>query len=400
MGRKKRVALIGGGLVGLSTAYAISNRWPDVHIDLFEKEERVSAHQSGRNSGVIHSGIYYKPGSLKAKLCRAGREKLIEFCTAEDVRFETCGKIIVAVTPQEVPRLEAIYERGRENNVRCTLISSEEIAEFEPFATGLKAIHVPDAGIVDFPGVAKRLEAILRSRGHTIRLGAPVDSLQQTDGGAALTSQGQMHSFDLIVSCGGLQADRLAQMAGAKTDFQIVPFRGVYYEMTPDARRLCRNLIYPVPDPAYPFLGVHFTRMTDGRIEVGPNAILATGREGYSLKNWNLTDISEAVRFAGFRHLARNHWKKGVDELHRTLSKNAYLKALKTLVPTIKAEDMIPCRSGIRAQALRPDGSMVDDFVILEQPNMVHMCNAPSPAATACLSIGEFISDRLSERLV
>ncbi len=400
MGRQQRVALIGGGLVGLSTAYAISNRWPDVQIDLFEKEERVSAHQSGRNSGVIHSGIYYKPGSLKAKLCHAGREKLIEFCTAEDVRFETCGKIIVAVTPAEVPRLDAIYERGRENNVRCTLISSEEIAEFEPFATGLKAIHVPDAGIVDFPGVAKRLEAILRSRGHTIRLGAPVDSLQQTDGGAALTSQGQMHSFDLIVSCGGLQADRLAQMAGAKTDFQIVPFRGVYYELTPDARRLCRNLIYPVPDPAYPFLGVHFTRMTDGRIEVGPNAILATGREGYSLKNWNLTDISEAVRFAGFRHLARNHWKKGVDELHRTLSKNAYLKALKTLVPTIKAEDMIPCRSGIRAQALRPDGSMVDDFVILEQPNMVHVCNAPSPAATACLSIGEFISDRLSGRLV
>ncbi|MDA1029660.1 MAG: L-2-hydroxyglutarate oxidase [Bacteroidetes bacterium] len=400
MDSRQRVAVVGGGLVGLSTAYAVSNRWPDVGIDLFEKEDRVSAHQSGRNSGVIHSGIYYKPGSLKASLCHSGREKLITFCENEKVRYETCGKIIVAVTPEEVLRLDAIYERGRENNVRCTLISSEEIPQFEPFAKGLKAIHVPDAGIVDFPGVARRLEAILRSKGHHIRLGAPVETLLQEGNKAVVTSRGQHYPFDLVITCGGLHADRLARMAGAKPNFQIVPFRGVYYELTPSARKLCQNLIYPVPDPAYPFLGVHFTRMTDGRIEVGPNAILATGREGYALTHWNLTDLSEAMRFKGFRHLARNHWRKGVDELHRTLSKNAYLKALKTLVPTIKAEDLLPCRSGIRAQALNADGTMVDDFVLLDQPNMVHVCNAPSPAATACLAIGEFIVDRLAERLV
>jgi (S)-2-hydroxyglutarate dehydrogenase len=399
MGTTKRVALIGGGLVGLSTAYALATQWPDLEIELFEKEDRVSAHQSGRNSGVIHSGIYYQPGSLKAKLCHSGREKLIDFCTSEDVRFETCGKIIVATTPEEVPSLEAIFEHGKENGVRCSLISADEIAQFEPHAVGLRAIHVPDAGIVDFLGVALRLRSILESKGHRIRLGSPVSALTHSDGRAVLTSNGHTHSFDLIISCGGLQADRLARMAGANTDFQIVPFRGVYYELTPDARRLCQNLIYPVPDPAYPFLGVHFTRMTDGRIEVGPNAVLATGREGYSLTKWNVADISEAVRFSGFRHLARNHWRKGITELHRTVSKNAYLKALKTLVPSIQAGDLIPCRSGIRAQALRPDGSMVDDFVILNQPNMVHVCNAPSPAATACLAIGEFIADQVAGRL-
>jgi L-2-hydroxyglutarate oxidase len=399
MGNGKRIAIVGGGLVGLSTAYALAHQWPEAHIEVFEKEDRVSAHQSGRNSGVIHSGIYYKPGSLKAKLCHAGRAKLVEFCTAEGVRFETCGKIIVASTPEEVPRLEAIYERGRENGVRCSLISSEEIQSFEPHATGLKAIHVPDAGIVDFPAVASRLKDILEQKGHLVHLNSPVEALRQHDSEAELVSKGQAFRFDQVISCAGLHSDRLARLSGATTDFQIVPFRGVYFELTPEARSLCTNLIYPVPDPAYPFLGVHFTRMTDGRIEVGPNAILATGRESYSLKQWNLADLSEALRFSGFRHLARHHWKQGVTELHRTLSRSAYVKALQTLVPEVRAKDLIPCRSGIRAQALRRDGSMVDDFVIIEQPNMIHVCNAPSPAATACLAIGEYIAERASGRL-
>jgi (S)-2-hydroxyglutarate dehydrogenase len=399
MRQEKRVALIGGGLVGLSTAYAISNRWPEVKIDLFEKEDRVSAHQSGRNSGVIHSGIYYKPGSLKAKLCHEGRSKLVDFCSREGVLFDTCGKLIVATTPDEIPRLQHIFDRGKENGVRCTLISAEEIAEFEPHATGLKAIHVPDAGIVDYPGVARRLQAILEEKGHSVFLNSPVDSLSESPDGSFLTSLGRSHSYDLIISCGGLQSDRLAKLSGATADFQIVPFRGVYYELTAEARHLCSNLIYPVPDPAYPFLGVHFTRMTDGRIEVGPNAVLASAREGYSLKTWNAHDLMEAVRFEGFRHLARNHWRKGITELHRTLSKNAYLRALKTLVPSIRAKDLLPCRSGIRAQALRSDGTMVDDFVIVEQSHIVHVCNAPSPAATACLAIGDSIADRVESRL-
>jgi len=399
MSQSKRVALIGGGLVGLSTAYAISNRWPTVQIELFEKESHVSAHQSGRNSGVIHSGIYYTPGSLKATLCRTGRAKLVEFCKTEGITYDTCGKLIVASTKEELPRLQHIYDRGQQNEVRCDLISSSEIAGFEPHVVGLKAIHVPDAGIVDFVGVANRLKSILEAKGHAIHLNSPVDSLADLPSGSTLTTCGETHSFDLIISCGGLHADRLARMSGAKTDFQIVPFRGVYYQLTPSAQEYCRNLIYPVPDPAYPFLGVHFTRMVDGRIEVGPNAVLASAREGYSFKSWNWNDLSEAVRFKGFRRLAANHWRQGVTELHRTLSRNAYVKALQTLVPEIRAKDLEPCRSGIRAQALREDGSMVDDFVVLEQPHIVHVCNAPSPAATACLAIGESITERISGRM-
>ncbi len=395
----KRVAVVGGGLVGLSTALHLSRKWPALSIDIFEKEDHVSAHQSGRNSGVIHSGIYYKPGSLKAKLCHSGREKLVSFCQEESIAYETCGKLIIAVTPDEVPRLQHIYQRGTENGVRCSLLSAEEIARYEPHAKGLKAILVPDAGIVDFPGVAKRMQEQLEAAGHTIWLSSPVEGLAQVGGKALVTVNGDEKSFDLVIVCAGLHADRMVRMSGARPDFQIVPFRGVYYELTPEARYVCKNLIYPVPNPAYPFLGVHFTRMTDGRIEVGPNAILATAREGYSLSTWNLKDLAEAAGYSGFRQLAKNHWRKGVTELHRTLSKKAYLKALQTLVPEIIADQLIPCRSGIRAQALRPDGSMVDDFVFVESPHIVHVCHAPSPAATACLSIGEYIADRVAPQL-
>ena len=385
--------------MGLSTAYAIAKRWPDIRITLFEKENRLAAHQSGRNSGVIHSGIYYTPGSLKAELCREGRKKLVDFCHEQGIRYDTCGKIIVAVTQDEIPSLERIFERGQENGVRCTLMSSKELQSIEPHAVGLKAIHVPDAGIVDFTGVAKRLGAILEEKHHLVKLDAEVTGLIQRADGATVQHPMGKDTFDLVLNCGGQQSDRIARMAGVDPGMQIVPFRGVYYELRPDARRLCNHLIYPVPDPAYPFLGVHFTRMIDGRIEVGPNAVLATGREGYSLRSINIRDLLEAVRFSGFRHMARAHWRKGMTEVMRTVSKHAYLKAIKVLVPEVTAGDLMPCRSGIRAQALRPDGSLVDDFVIIDQPGMIHVCNAPSPAATACLSIGEHIASRVGDRL-
>lgn len=395
----KRVALIGGGLVGLASAYAISKRWPDARIEVLEKEDRVAAHQSGRNSGVIHSGIYYTPGSMKAVMCREGRSQLVSFCRDHHVSFETCGKVIVAASEEEIPRLDAIFRRGQENGIRCTTLSPDELSEIEPYARGVKAIHVPDAGIADFSAVARCLKEILLETGHQVTTGAPVTALKQLEDRVLVTTDGSSRSYDLLINCAGLHSDRVAKMAGADPGLQIVPFRGVYFELKEQARKLCRNLIYPVPDPAYPFLGVHFTRTIDGRIEVGPNAVLATGREGYSLSQFSARDLLEAVRFRGFRKMALNHWRKGVVEVRRTVSKRAYVRALQTMVPAIKVDDLIPCRSGIRAQALRGDGSMVDDFVFIEQPNILHVCNAPSPAATACLAIGEAIANRVAGRM-
>ena len=399
MSGEKRVALIGGGLVGLASAYAISKRWPDARIEVLEKEDRVAVHQSGRNSGVIHSGIYYTPGSMKAVLCREGRSQLVRFCRDHHVSFETCGKVIVAVGQGEVSRLDAIFRRGQENGIRCIMLSPGELSEIEPYARGVKAIHVPDAGIVDFSAVANRLKEILLEMGHQVTTGAPVTALKQLEDRVLVTTDGSSRRYDLMINCAGLHSDRIARMAGADPGMQIVPFRGVYYELREEAQKFCQNLIYPVPDPAYPFLGVHFTRTIDGRIEVGPNAILATGREGYSLSQVSARDLIEAVRFRGFRQMARAHWRKGVVEIRRTLSKRAYVRALRTMVPEISVDDLIGCRSGIRAQAIREDGSMVDDFVFVEQPNMLHVCNAPSPAATACLAIGEAVADRVADRM-
>ena len=395
-----RVTVIGGGLVGLSTAWALAQRVSGIRITVLEKESDVAAHQSGRNSGVIHSGIYYTPGSLKATLCREGRQRLTAFCDDHDVDYDTCGKVIVAVRDEEIPRMETILQRGGENGIRCEGVDSKGIVELEPEVRGVAGIHVPDAGIVDYPGVAKALRTLLETAGHAVIMGFEVASLKRSDGKVmVMASSGTRHETDFLVNCGGLQSDRIARMAGAEPGMMIVPFRGVYYELRPEARRLCRNLIYPIPDPAYPFLGVHFTRMIDGRVEVGPNAVLATAREGYDLKTWNFKDLREAAGFSGFRKLAAAHWRMGVNEMQRTLSKRAYLKAVQGLVPSTQLDDLLPCRSGIRAQALRSDGSMVDDFVMVEQEDALHVCNAPSPAATACLAIGDRIVDRVSERL-
>jgi L-2-hydroxyglutarate oxidase len=369
-------------------------------ISVLEKEGGVARHQSGRNSGVIHSGIYYTPGSLKAELCREGREQLTAFCDEHAVAYDTCGKVIVAVTAEEVPRLEQIFGRGKQNGVRCDMVDAVGIREWEPEARGVAGIHVPDVGIADYPGVANALRRLLESKGHRLVTGFEVASFERSKDGLTLRSSGkQTVQADFAINCAGLHSDRIARMAGKEPEMMIVPFRGVYYELRPEARRFCRNLIYPVPNPAYPFLGVHFTRMIDGRIEVGPNAVLTTAREGYDLRTWNWQDLSEAAGYPGFRRLAAQHWKMGLDEMHRTLSKRAYVKAVQGLVPDVRADDLLPCRSGIRAQALRSDGSMVDDFVMIDQEDALHVCNAPSPAATACLAIGGRIVDRVSERL-
>lgn len=395
------IVIVGGGLVGLSTALALAERRPSARITVLEKEHSVGAHQSGRNSGVIHSGIYYTPGSLKARLCRDGRQLLTEFCDRHGVRYETCGKVIVAVSDDERERLHAISARGHENGVRNELIGTDRLHELEPHASGVEAIHVPDAGIVDYPGVCDALVAELTARSHQVVTGQRVLSLERvgdTNRVVTATEDGDQVTWEcgLVITCGGLQSDRLARMSGLEPDMQVVPFRGIYYELRPEARGLCRNLIYPVPDPRYPFLGVHFTRMTDGRVEMGPNAILATAREGYDLGTWSGADLMEAIRYPGFRALAWQHWPKGVAELGRTLSRRRYLKAVRKLVPATRLEDLVPCRSGIRAQALDKDGRMVDDFVILESEGVVHVCNAPSPAATACLAIGREIANRVS----
>ncbi len=394
----ERIAVVGGGLVGLATARALILRYPHLQLTILEKEDTVAAHQSGRNSGVIHSGIYYTPGSLKATLCREGRASLVSFCEEQNVAYDTCGKVIVATSEDEVERLHGIYSRGQENEIRCEIVDPSGLRELEPAAQGVAAIHVPDAGIVDYPGVAQKLGELITEAGGRIEKGFDVQGFERTSQGVQVCSSNNVVAADLVINCAGLYSDRIARMAGADPGMMIVPFRGVYYELRPAARALCRNLIYPVPDPAYPFLGVHFTRMIDGSVEVGPNAVLAMAREGYSLSTWNAGDLIEAVRYKGFRHLAANHWRKGLLEMHRTVSRSAYLKALTTLVPSVSVDDLVPCRSGIRAQAVRPDGSMVDDFVIADQDDMVHVCNAPSPAATACLAIGEHIMDHAAQR--
>ncbi len=402
------VIVIGGGLVGLATARALMSVSGIGRITVLEKESLVGTHQSGRNSGVLHSGIYYTPGSLKAELCREGRAEMAAFATAHGIAHESCGKVIVATTLAECDRLHGIAARGRENGVRAELIGPRGLRDLEPEAAGLEAIHVPDAGIIDYPAVCRALAGVIMGAGHQVVTGARVTHIDRegsdTVVAAEVSAGGRAREITtfrapLLVSCAGLHADRLARLAGLDPGMQIVPFRGIYYELTAEARSRCRNLIYPVPDPAYPFLGVHFTRMTDGRVEVGPNAVLATAREGYDLGTWSASDIAEAIRWPGFRALSRRHWRKGAYEIGLTLSKRRYVQAVRKLVPDIGTQDLVPSRSGIRAQALDAAGNMVDDFVLLETDGQVHVCNAPSPAATASLAIGRHIAKHVKARM-
>lgn len=390
------VAIIGGGIIGLATAWQLTRRYPDYRVTILEKEPGLAAHQTGHNSGVIHSGIYYKPGSLKATNCRMGRLALQEFCAAEGIPFELCGKVVVAIDEKDVPSLERIHERGLANGVKCELISKERLAEIEPFASGVRALHVPEAGIVDYTQVCRRLAEHIAAAGGRIVNNARVEKIDQYPDRLVVHSTAGETPADYLVNCAGLHSDRMTALSGQKPQAKIVPFRGEYYELVPSAERLCRNLIYPTPDPQFPFLGVHFTRMIGGGVECGPNAVLAFAREGYRLRDVDLKDLFETLSYSGFRRLARKHWRMGVGEMWRSFSKRAFVRELQRLVPAVQEADLIPAPAGIRAQALLPDGALVDDFLIQDSGRVLNVCNAPSPGATASLQIGATIVDRFA----
>ncbi len=392
------VAIVGGGIVGLATAWQLTRRHPEKTVLILEKEADVAHHQTGHNSGVLHSGIYYKPGSLKAVNCREGKLAMQAFCEEQGLPYDICGKVIVAVDDSELPALQKIYERGQDNGVKCEMIDVPRLRELEPHAAGIKAIHVPEAGIVDYKQVCERLAEIIRQAGGEIHHNCKVRGISRLNDLVILETPRGDFEADYLINCAGLQSDRMAKLSGQTVAAKIVPFRGEYYELLPEAEHLCRNLIYPVPDPKFPFLGVHFTRMVHGGVECGPNAVLAFAREGYKKTDVNLKDLFESLTYPGFLRMAMKHWKMGLSEQWRSFSKGAFVKALKRLMPEIQKEHLRPAASGVRAQALNREGSLVDDFLIVESDRVLNVCNAPSPAATASLNIGRLIVEKLATR--
>lgn len=393
------IAIVGGGIVGLATAWQIGNRFPQLRVAVLEKEAEVGSHQTGHNSGVLHSGIYYKPGSLRAQNCRTGKAAMEAFCQEHGVAYDICGKVIVAVNEQELPRLDIIFERGQQNGVRCEMISRERLCELEPHTAGIKAIHVPEAGIVNYAAVTRKLAEILEQRGGQVLRQWRVMKMREEQGGVAIISTAGEIKAKHVVTTGGLHSDQLAKMSGHPTPNRIVPFRGEYYDLKPEAEHFCRNLIYPVPDPSFPFLGVHFTRMIQGGIECGPNAVLAFAREGYRKLDLNMGDLLGTLTYGGFLRLAAKYWRTGAGEMWRSWSKAAFVRALQHLIPDIRSEHLIPARTGVRAQAIAPDGLMIDDFLIESSGRFVNVLNAPSPAATSALNVGKLILEKLAERL-
>lgn len=392
------VVIIGGGIIGLATAWNFTQRFPQHKVVILEKEDGPAKHQTGRNSGVLHSGIYYKPGSLKAENCRAGKQAMEIFCRTEGVPYEICGKVIVATEYKELERLDEIYLRGQKNGVVCEKIGPERLKELEPHAAGLAAIHVPETGIVDYIGVCEKLLQRIRERSGEFVTEARVICMTPAEKETVvLTTQGE-YKAAYVVNCGGLHSDRLTRLSGQKTDVRIVPFRGEFYKLTAEAEKFCNTLIYPVPDPRLPFLGAHFTKLIGGRVECGPNAVLAFAREGYTLGTISIGDLIDTFTYKGFLKLALKYWQVGVMEMWRSLSKSAFVSALQKLVPEIRAEHLETAPSGVRAQAVSPQGNLVDDFLIEETDRVINVCNAPSPAATAALNIGREIVDRLAKR--
>ncbi|MFC4637095.1 L-2-hydroxyglutarate oxidase [Deinococcus hohokamensis] len=388
-------AVVGGGIVGLATAHALAERHPGASIVLLEKEDGPARHQTGRNSGVIHSGIYYAPGSLKAKMCAAGVQSMMAFCDEHGLPYEQCGKVIVATAPEELPQLERLYERGLQNNLKVQKLRAEEVREYEPHVRALAGIRVPSTGIVSYRQVSAVLADLVRARGSDIRFRARVERLTpRADGYDIGTTAGDFEAR-VLVNCAGLHSDRVARLAGTDPRSSIVPFRGEYYELRPERRGLVRGLIYPVPNPEFPFLGVHFTRMIDGSVHAGPNAVLAFRREGYHKHDVDLRDLREVLANPGFRALARKHLREGAMEMLRSWSKASFVRSLQRLIPEVTADDIVPCAAGVRAQALTPEGKLVDDFLLIDGPNALHVCNAPSPAATSSLEIGRAIAARV-----
>ena len=387
------VAIVGGGIVGLATAYALLIRNPNTKVAVLEKESQVGSHQTGHNSGVIHSGLYYKPGSLKAKNCIDGYEKLLHFCREQNIKHEVCGKVVVATSRSELSQLEMLYQRGVANSLTgIRKLDSSEILEIEPFCRGVAGLFVPQTGIVDYLGVTKCLEKIILTKGGQVLTNQEVIEIKQNNQTVIATTTSHEIVAKSVVTCGGLQSDRLANKTSSAKDLRIVPFRGEYFKLNERGSHLVRNLIYPVPDPNFPFLGVHFTRRIDGTIECGPNAVLAFAREGYRKTNFSSRDFVETISWPGFRKIARKYWRTGLGEYHRSLSKAAFVRALQNLVPELEMDHLVPAGSGVRAQACSRDGQLLDDFEIRSNGRIVHVCNAPSPAATSSLSIGETIA--------
>jgi len=397
---RRDVVIVGGGIVGLAVALEITKRFPRLRLLLLEKEDRVGRHQSGHNSGVIHSGVYYKPGSQKAKLCVEGARAMIEFCRAHAIPHEVCGKVIVATHQEEFPRLEELQRRGAANGLTgVQMIGPEQLRDIEPHASGLRALVVPSTGITDYAAVCEKYAELIRAQGGTILTSTAVTGLRNLTDELVVETRGPTFSTTYLINCAGLFSDRIAGMAGGKPDVIIVPFRGEYYDLIPQRSSLVRALIYPVPDPQFPFLGVHFTRRVNGTVDAGPNAVLAFRREGYRRTDFSLPDLASALAFPGFWRMAAKHWRSGLDEFHRSFSKPAFVRALQRLLPELRAEDLVPGGSGVRAQALRRDGTLVDDFQFVPAGRMLHVLNVPSPAATASLVIGRSIVRTAEEAL-
>ena len=389
-------AIVGGGIVGLSTAMSLSQKYPDKKIVLLEKEASWAAHQTGNNSGVIHSGIYYKPGSYKAKFCREGNNALVEFCQQHEIAHEICGKVIVATEAEEIPRLENIYKRGVANGLDVTMLNREEAREIEPHVDTLQAIYVKSTGIVDYKQVAEKYAELATKQGAELLKNSQVVDIQETTEGYTLITEKEEYKARFLINCAGLFSDRIAKIAGVKPKAKIVPFRGEYYELTPEKRYLASNtLIYPVPNPDFPFLGVHFTKMIDGSVHAGPNAVLSFKREGYTKTDFNLQDFLETMTYPGFWKLSAKYGVDGMQEMARSWSKALFVASLQRLIPEVTAKDVVPTHAGVRAQALATDGKLVDDFLLIDRPNALHVCNAPSPAATSSLAIGKAIAKQV-----
>jgi L-2-hydroxyglutarate oxidase len=385
-------AVIGGGILGASAAMHVVRKFPEATVLLIEKESATGQHQTGRNSGVIHSGIYYKPGSLKARFAKAGAESMVRFCKDHGILHEVCGKIIVATSKKELPRLHNLFDRGLQNGLGVTRISANEVREIEPHVRCMEAIRVPNTGIVSYLQVSQTYLELFQANGGEAAFGSEVRHITERNGKYVVETTGGEYEAKFLINCAGLHSDRIARLAGVNPGAKIVPFRGEYYELIPEKRHLVRTLIYPVPNPNFPFLGVHFTKMIDGSVHAGPNAVLALKREGYKKTDFSFRDCCETMSFGGFWKLARKNLGEGAMEIYRSFNKHAFVRSLRQLVPEVLSSDLIPCRAGVRAQALTPDGKLVDDFLILPGRNALHICNAPSPAATASLEIGKEIA--------
>ncbi|MEP7324211.1 MAG: L-2-hydroxyglutarate oxidase [Saprospiraceae bacterium] len=390
------IIIIGGGIVGLATAYQLLESNPDLHITVLEKESEVALHQTSHNSGVIHSGIYYKPGSEKALNCLRGYSMMIDFCEKQSVPYKVCGKVIVATQEKELEGLKKIYNRGNENGLKnLKILDRTQLKEIEPHTEGIQAIWVPQAGIIQYKQVAFKLKSLIESKGGKIICAAQVQSIHRQSQGWVITTSNEVYEANYVITCGGLHADRLTRLTDDSFDLKIIPFRGEYYTLRPEAHHLVKTLIYPVPNPSFPFLGVHFTSMISGGVEAGPNAVFALGRESYNWKTINWSDTKETMAYPGFRKIAKKYWRDGLYEMYRSLSKRAFVHALQRLIPEIKSADLVEGGSGVRAQAIDMEGNIVDDFLFRQAKDILHVVNAPSPAATSSLSIGLSIAERV-----